>query len=1401
MDSSNSRHYRLLVNQRNIDMRSTRTIPLCFAIVVARLVIATSLTTAEERRPATASDTAIVSPPDHLAPQQRYRGNRNSDNIYRHRITPNWVGDNTKFWYRNDLADGAREFVFVDATAGTRQPAFDHVAVATALGNQTQPTHLPVDALEYNAEGTLMALRINGKRYSWDAAAVALTEIETDSAHAATANSNNVPPASAQTGADTSITFINKLTGPAEIFWLAGDGTKTSYGKIDAGSRRDQHTFGGHRWEIFNDKNESLGEVVANDAPTEIIIDGSKYAPPRRARRRERGGRGNGNPEQFSGRSPDGKWIAAIEQHNVVIRSTETEESIPLSSDGKEGLSYSRPIWSPDSQSLVAFRVEEVDRKLVHLVRSSPEQGGRAELESRPYVLPGDPFPTYELNVFSVESRQQRKPEVDRFEHEWLRPEVRFIDDGKKFCYEQIDRGHQRFRLIEVNIADGTVRNLIDEQTDTFIWTAHTENHGVPVVTWLESNQEIIYATEKNGWRQLILVDVKTGNEIRELTPRGIVVRGLDRVDETNRRVWFSASGRENQDPYLIHYAYVDLDTGHLTWLTDGHGNHSIEFSPDGQYLIDNYSRVDMAPVHELRRVADGQLVCHLETADTSELEAHGWSAPEVFVAKGRDGETDIWGIICRPRNFDPNHKYPVIEDIYAGPQGSFVPKSFSPGDRYDSLTSLGFIVVKIDGMGTANRSKAFHDVCWKNLKDGGFADRILWIQAAAAKYPELDLSRVGIYGTSAGGQNAAAAVLFHPEFYKVAVAACGCHDNRMDKASWNEQWMGYPVESHYSECSNIDNAHRLQGKLLLIVGEMDNNVPPESTLRFADALIRANKDFDLLVVPNAGHGMGGGYGQRRMHDYFVRHLLGAEPPDRNASADPRDPGTVPTSVAKSADDLQITAPPAEFFQLVPERDRQAAREFYSKYLDVGGLPVVAADVVADEALLQTHTIVTHMLAGRPDILAEMKNTGMYLIIIGKDQVYTDMPEYRDHPNPDFQNERVRGTGGKPTSFGEENLLSVALDRYDDESIAVHEFCHTIDGALRSMDRSWSDRVRDTYRDARRKGLYEGAYAGSNPGEYWAEICQAYFDCNRVNNWNHGPVGTREQLKAYDPVGYELVRSTFQLAPDQDWRYTFPRKLPAVETPPAKLKIDPYYTKFSWAREFTVVGREASDEAILRANDVVRKMFAYRHDLLKALIADDVKLVVLGPNEHLRDLPELQTLSATDNIDLLARSLEYSPATKLLVVSEEHVMGDPRDVQVGDSQLISVLAGAVHQVAGMRAEDPAWEDRPRHIWQQYELRVKRLDIHFHERLTKLHEQALAAGKWQGTAAVHSPENYWKAGVLAYFDAAGQHATPTDSARAIETREQLRDYDPDLYALVNETMAYDHRVDWRLKMSR
>ncbi len=492
-----------------------------------------------------------------------------------------------------------------------------------------------------------------------------------------------------------------------------------------------------------------------------------------------------------------------------------------------------------------------------------------------------------------------------------------------------------------------------------------------------------------------------------------------------------------------------------------------------------------------------------------------------------------------------------------------------------------------------------------------------------------------------------------------------------------------------------------------------------------------------------------------------------------------------------------VTAPPDSIFEKFREGDRDVARRFYKKYLDVGGVPVLASADVDDEALRRTHEIVTHLMAGRPDVLEAMAKYGTRLIIIGKDQVYTDMPEYRNSPNPEYQNERVRGTGGfRVTSFGEENLLNLAGDRYDDESIGLHEFCHTIDAALGRIDPAWRDRLVRTYRNAVAAGLWKDAYAGSNPAEYWAEICQSYFDCNRVNNWNHNAVGTREQLKQYDPEGYDLARTTFRLTPEKDWRLTPMRRQPSVIPPPARFKIDPYYTKFTYAREFPVLGsNEVSDEALLSANDTVRKMFAYRHDILKALISDGARLVVLGRDEALSELPEFRGSEKVAGFDRV-RHLDYAPSLKLMVVPEENVLGLATDRFAGRGMVVSEFARALYRLAGTRPVDPEFDKRRQK--QQYELRVSRLDVTFDRELQRLHDEARSKGGWRGTAAARDRDEYWVAGVAAYFDAAGAGPLPIGAERPIDTREALRAYDPGLHSLVHETMAYQGHVDWRHK---
>ena len=383
----------------------------------------------------------------------------------------------------------------------------------------------------------------------------------------------------------------------------------------------------------------------------------------------------------------------------------------------------------------------------------------------------------------------------------------------------------------------------------------------------------------------------------------------------------------------------------------------------------------------------------------------------------------------------------------------------------------------------------------------------------------------------------------------------------------------------------------------------------------------------------------------------------------------------------------RVIAPPDAFFELVRPQHRQAARDFYKKYIDVGGMPVVAAAEVADLALQRTHQIVTHLLAGRPDVIRAMVDGGMYLIIIGKDQVYTDMPEYRGHPNPAYQNERVRGTGGQRRPASARKTCSAC--RSIATTTRASACTNSATRSTRALARHRPDVARAPQRRLRRRpsqrAFGKTPTPASNPAEYWAEICQSYFDCNRVNNWNHGPIGTREQLK-------RLRSRRLRAGP-----YDFPPERPtttggtrpcsrsrASSRRPPEFKLDPYYTKFTWAREFTVLGRGASDAALLKTNDTIRKLFAYRHDILKALMADGVKLVVLGPEEKIADLPEYKALADKSAIDVTTRTLGYSPALKLLVVDAANVLADPRHRNVGDNQIIRVLADAIYTVAGTR---------------------------------------------------------------------------------------------------------------------
>jgi dipeptidyl-peptidase 4 len=801
---------------------------------------------------------------------------RLENKVFRDRVQPRWQPDNNQFWYRVKTGPNTHEFIWVDAEKGERRAAFDHQRLAEALtkasGKPAEAGKLAIDGLEFSAPNHSMTFRFGGKHWLFDLASYELRE-QTGGSNGNSLALLETPHPSARTGEETSLTFINHSESEVEIFWIDSDGERRSYGKVAPGGEREQHTFSGHVWTAAGRDGKDIAICEAEDKPGQVEIGAGGVAQKSRSqehRREKRKGpqAAPGNP------SPDGKWRAMIKDHNVVIQNSQTQEEIKLSINGTADDPYvDRFFWAPDSRHLVAIRNRPGEEHKVYFVESSPKAQLQPKLHTIDYLKPGDRIDHPRPQLFDLASKQQIPVSDTSFPNPWSIGEEQWSPDSREFIFLYNQRGHQVLRVLAIDAASGAVRTVVEETSPTFI------DYNEKMYLHRTENGELLWLSERDGWNHLYLYDAATGKVKNQITRGEWVVRHVDRVDDQRRQIWFRAGGiRPGQDPYYLHYCRVNFDGGDLVILTEGDGTHSAEFAPDNRWLVDSWSRVDAPPVTELRRAADGKLICELEKASADELLKAGWRAPERFVAKGRDGVTDIYGVIVRPTNYDPAKKYPVIENIYAGPHSAFAPKRFSAIMGMQELAEIGFIVVQIDGMGTSYRSKKFHDVCWKNIGDAGFPDRILWLKAAAQKDPAMDLGRVGLYGTSAGGQNALRGLLAHGDFYRAGVADCGCHDNRMDKIWWNELWMGWPVGPHYDEQSNVTQAGKLQGKLLLMVGEMDSNVDPASTMQVVNALIKANKDFEMLVVPGAGHGVAGSeYGKRRLQHFFARHLLGQE--------------------------------------------------------------------------------------------------------------------------------------------------------------------------------------------------------------------------------------------------------------------------------------------------------------------------------------------------------------------------------------------------------------------------------------------------------------------------------------------------------------------------------------------
>ena len=725
-------------------------------------------------------------------------------------VSPEWLEDGTRFWYRNRLGEG-HEFVLVDPDAASRGPLFDHhrLASAMSLADDTSyvGTKLPFNDFDFVDELRSIEFDARERSFVCDIVAYACT----------------------------------------------------------------------------------VGDTLPSETP---------YVE-----------------------SPDGQWEAFVVAHDLYIRPTGGGDSIRVTTDGEEfnsyGLTYPRPnqvkngtprrpnlTWSPDSRRIAVTRQDERDVEHHHYLSMTPQ---RPVHYSYPYALPGDsviPYPG--IHVITLERPMTEDsdapgsllPSVEsnvpiEFDHRPLQtsyagsvPDSAWSEDGTKLYVTSMTRAYKDAYLSEYDVAAGSVRTLVHESVKTYYEFSHGRRLS-PASWYVMESGDVLWWSQRDGWAHLYLMG-PDGAVKRQITSGPWVASLVHHVDEERGHIYFDGRGREEgRLPYYRHFYRVNLDGSGLTLLTPEDADHAITWAPGGAYFVDSYSRIEQEPVTVLRAVPDGRVVMEIERADVSRLvEEIDFRPAEVFTVKARDGITDLYGVMYLPPDLDETKKYPIISHIYPGPQvGSVGSWSYKRGGEDFSLAQLGFVVIQLDHLGTPHRSKAFHDNYYGDFNDNGIPDHVSAIQQLAARYPFIDLGRVGMYGHSGGGFATTDAMFRFPDFFHVGVAGAGNHDNASYNIYWSEKYQGELTrdsltnETNFQEEANKSHAENLEGKLLLMHGDMDDNVHPAMTTQVVDALIKANKDFDLIVAPDRAHGLNEPYFIRRRWDYFVEHLLGREPP------------------------------------------------------------------------------------------------------------------------------------------------------------------------------------------------------------------------------------------------------------------------------------------------------------------------------------------------------------------------------------------------------------------------------------------------------------------------------------------------------------------------------------------
>ncbi len=629
--------------------------------------------------------------------------------------------------------------------------------------------------------------------------------------------------------------------------------------------------------------------------------------------------RGPGGPMNTAVKSPDGTREVFIKDWNLWVRDIATKKETQLTTDGVKDFGYATDnagwthsnraivLWSPDSKKVATFQQDQRHINDMYLVTTNV---GAPKLEAWKYPLPQDKeIIKIHRVIIDVETGKMvrlKMPPDDRRgtlcddiscsgafdDNEWS-------PDSTTLAFVSSTRDHKEAKFRIANTATGDVRDVFEEK----VATQYESGQGEINWKYFPATNEAIWYSERDDWGHLYLYDLTTGRVKHQITKGNFVVTRVLKVDDKARVIWFEANGREQgRDPYFSHFYRIDFDGGNLKLLTPDDGHHQITLAPNGNYFIDTYSKPDVPHAVDLRDMS-GRLVTRLEKTDVSRLTAAGWKPAAPITVKSRDGKWDLYGLMFTPTNLDRGKKYPVVNYIYPGPQGGGVgSRAFNPSrSDHQALAELGFIVVIIDGTCNPNRSKTFHDLCYGNMADNTLEDQIAGLKELAGKHPYMDLNRVGIWGHSGGGFATAAAMFRYPDFYKVGISESGNHDNRNYEDDWGERYIGLLTrgeggKDNYETQSTQVYAKELKGKLLLAHGNMDDNVPPYNTWLVVDALNKANKDYDLIIFPNARHGYGADtyYMMRRRWDYFVEHLMGAKPPKEYKLTPKQDPRTIP---------------------------------------------------------------------------------------------------------------------------------------------------------------------------------------------------------------------------------------------------------------------------------------------------------------------------------------------------------------------------------------------------------------------------------------------------------------------------------------------------------------------------